>query len=279
MKIIFIADFFANEILGGGELNNQEFIKLLKQQKQDIVQFKSQQITPEFINNNSGAYFIISNFILLSPQSLNCLKDKNYIIYEHDHKYLTHRNPSMCKNFKCSSKYIVNYDFYRNAKAVLCQSQFHSDIVEKNLKLKNIVNLGGNLWSLDSISKMREISKKDKTDKCSILDSNILHKNTAASVQYCISKGYEYELIKSNSYHSFLEALGKNKKFCFFPKTPETLSRVVVEARMMNMSVAVNSLIGAASEPWFSLKGEELIDIMINKRKEIPERVLKICHG
>ena len=46
----------------------------------------------------------------------------------------------------------------------------------------------------------------------------------------------------------------------FFPKTPETLSRVIVESRMMGMSVITNNLVGATKEDWYALKGEELID-------------------
>ena len=58
------------------------------------------------------------------------------------------------------------------------------------------------------------------------------------------------------------------------PKTPETLSRVAVEARMMNVSVITNNRVGAAKEKWFKLKGSELIDEMIEKRKDITEIVL-----
>ena len=54
------------------------------------------------------------------------------------------------------------------------------------------------------------------------------------------------------------------------PKTPETLSRIVVEARIMGMSVVTNKLVGATKEDWFSLKGEELVDVMCLKREEIP---------
>ena len=43
---------------------------------------------------------------------------------------------------------------------------------------------------------------------------------------------------------------------------------------MMNMKVVTNSLVGAASEPWFAEKGEKLVDIMENKRNEIPAMVL-----
>ena len=42
---------------------------------------------------------------------------------------------------------------------------------------------------------------------------------------------------------------------------------------MMNMGVYINKLIGAATEPWFSLKGAELIDIIEDKRNEIPAKI------
>ena len=63
-----------------------------------------------------------------------------------------------------------------------------------------------------------------------------------------------------------------NKKFVFFPKTPETLSRVAVEARMMNMSVVLNDKIGASHEPWFKLKGVELI----NEVRNMKERIINV---
>jgi purine nucleoside phosphorylase len=81
------------------------------------------------------------------------------------------------------------------------------------------------------------------------------------------------DLIPSLAYKDFLTRLGKSKKFVFLPKTPETLSRIVVEARMMGLSVITNNLVGATKEEWFSLKGIELINIMTEKRKQIPDLV------
>ena len=205
MKFAFIADFFADEILGGGELNNQELIEILREREHEVIQIKSAFVTPDFIKTNSDSFFIIANFIMLSEDCKRALADKNYLNYEHDHKYLPHRNPARCKECTCPAQHIIYRDFYKSAKAVLCQSQFHSDIVNKNLNIGNVVNLGGNLWSLDSLSKMREIGSKEKQNKCSILDSNISHKNTIGAIQQCSSKGYEYELIKSNSYYEFLQ--------------------------------------------------------------------------
>ena len=42
------------------------------------------------------------------------------------------------------------------------------------------------------------------------------------------------------------------------------------------LSVITNNLVGATKEEWFKLKGIELIDIMVGKRKEIPDLVQKV---
>ena len=76
-------------------------------------------------------------------------------------------------------------------------------------------------------------------------------------------------------YPRFLKKLGKNAKFLFLPKTPETLSRIAVEARMMGLSTITNELLGATKEEWYRLKGEELIGKVIQMRFDIPKIVLQ----
>ena len=39
------------------------------------------------------------------------LYDKEYLIYEHDHKYLSSRNPADFDNFQAPKEEIINYDF------------------------------------------------------------------------------------------------------------------------------------------------------------------------
>ena len=76
-------------------------------------------------------------------------------------------------------------------------------------------------------------------------------------------------------YKEFLNRLTDNKYFIFLPETLETLCRVVVECRMAGMTVLTSEKLGAVSEEWFSLKGEDLIDVMRHKRKTIPDLVLE----
>ena len=275
MKIVFIADFFVEQILGGGELNNDELLKMLVQDGHEVLKINSHQVAPEFIDRNIDAKFIIANFVNLKPDLISKLYNTRYIIYEHDHKYLRSRDPGIYPGFKAPDEAIINLEFYSNARAVMCQSQFHLEIVKMNTNLNNLVNLSGNLWSESSLEFMKSLAKKPKSERYSIMQSNISHKNTREAVMYCEHKKIPYSLVSSQNYETFLDQLSKNNTLIFLPKTPETLSRVVVEARMMGMSVVVNKMIGATREPWYQLKGLELIEHMYSKRATIKNMVLK----
>lgn len=276
MRINFIADYFLNDVMGGGELNNHEVINILKENRHEVGQLHSHLVNPKWIEGREN--FIIANFANLSKLCKNKLLNKKYVIYEHDHKYIENRNPGVYKDFLAPRDKIVNLEFYKNAKAVLCQSNLHLEIIKKNTGLGNLVNLGGNLWSQETLFYMKKISSLPKNNKHCILDSPIPHKNTHTAIKYCRVKKYDYILISDSNYYNFLKKMGLNQTFVFFPQTPETLSRVTVEARMMNMKTITNKKVGALSEPWFSLKGESLIEIMFEKRQEIGNKIIGILN-
>ena len=281
-KILFISDYFVNQITGGGELNDWELINILKNSGNEINYLNSSDVSVETILklSNSGYKFIVSNFINLSSECILALSSgEEYAIYEHDHKYLKTRNPMMYPEFKAPIDQIINIEFYKKAKAVFCQSSFHKNIIKKNLEIDNIVSLGGNLWSLEHFKILDEVCNVEKADSYAVIDYKIPHKNTHEAIRYCNANKIEYDLIRPSAPDIFLRKMGKNKTLLFFPKSPETLSRIVVEARMMGMSTKTTQNIGAVHEEWFSKKGKDLIDIMRKKRSEIPALVLENLYG
>lgn len=274
MKIVFIADFFVDQVLGGGELNNEELLKILEDSSHQVIKINSHLVNSQFIKKHHDAKFIIANFINLHPECLDLMLKRDYTIYEHDHKYLTTRDPAYFDNFIAPPEAIINRKFYKNAKAVFCQSQFHLDIIKKNLGIDNLINLSGNLWSTESIELIEQCAAAPKGDTCAVMDSPIAHKNTRDAVLYCEYKKMPYNLISSTKYSDFLSQMSRNGTFVFFPKTPETLSRVIVEARMMGMRIITNSKVGATQEEWYKAKGLDLIKEVNNMRKRIPETVI-----
>ena len=272
-NVIYTADFMAEHVLGGGELNDHELCTMMSEVK---------RIRCSKLNKNmlEGKLLIISNFVTMPEDIKNHIANNNkYVIYEHDHKYIKNRNPGMYKNFMAPKSEIVNFDFYNKAMTVFCQSSFHKKIIEKNLGIKNVINLSGNLWSEEALGFMESLSVTDKREKYSIMDSSNWHKNTREALFYCEKKEFDHELIKSKNYFVFLKMLSRNKFFIFLPKTPETLSRVVVEAKMMGVKVLTNKYVGATYEDWYKLTGKELVNKMKDKRKEILNNVLGVLHG
>ena len=99
--IIFVADWFSDEVNGGGELNNDEFINLVKQSGIQIQQIKSNNLTREIVKQTKDYHYIFGNFINVSPGVISEIIDTKikYSIYEHDHKYLKKRDPSGYVNY------------------------------------------------------------------------------------------------------------------------------------------------------------------------------------
>ena len=195
-KVVYISDAFLCDIVGGGELNDHELCLELQKNKIKVIKKRSSTLSIEDIDVE--LFYIISNFMMIKEDVKNYItKNCNYIIYEHDHKYLKSRNPALYKEYRAPEDLIINKEFYQRSKLVFCQTSFHESIIRKNLNIKNLYNVSGNLWSTDSLNMIKDLSSKDKKDRYSILNSKIAHKNTRETIFYCETKGYDYDLVSS----------------------------------------------------------------------------------
>lgn len=270
MKIIFISDFFLEEgISGGAEICNDELLNLLTK-KYNILKIKSNLVNNKILEDNKDSFYIVSNFMFLSEEAKNYISNLKYIIYEHDHKYVSTNDPSSFVDMIVPQKLLINKDFFRKAKAVLCQSKIHSNVIRKNLLLKNVINMGGNFWSDKNLNFLQSKINTKKEIKNAILYSNNINKGTMQAVEYCNKNNIDFYKIEPSSYEDFIEKLSKTEKLYFFPQWLESFNRVSIEAKILNCKIISNKLIGATSEDWFSLyNGQELLNFLKNKNEEL----------
>ena len=260
--VIFIADFFRTDILGGAESNDFVLISRLESEGFKVEKVKSTDVSSEFILKNKDKNFIVSNFIGLSKDSKDNLVESGckYIIYEHDHKYVSSRDPSIFANYDVPTNKIVNKRFYESAFSVVVLSKICKEVIEKNLNLTNVHSIGCSLWTKEKFALLRDLAKNKKIDTV-VLQSNNPTKGTSAAENVCKSKNIEYKLISSPDEKEFLTMLSKAERLVFIPQVLETFCRLVAEAKMLGCKVLTKtSLLGFASEECFSLSGEELID-------------------
>jgi hypothetical protein len=284
-RIIFISDFFLEQTNGGAERCDDVLLKeLLNERYNDheacvVVSLNSKMLTPEIVDKNLEATFFISNFKLLSKECKLRLIESgiDYIIIEHDHKYLKSDNPLVHENMLSGEKGLQNVDFYKNARAVLCQSMYASEILYKNLLLKNLVNLKGNLWSTEDLSVLKSalLNSKpvgERSSKWSILNSHNKNKGIPETIKYCINKNIHFNLIGHQNYHEFIKQIADTDGVIFFPSWVETFNRFLVEARILNCKIMSNNKVGCVNDGWMSYKGEELL----NKVEVMKSRIFGI---
>ena len=108
-KIIFIADFFADQFLGGAEINDDTLIKMLASQGLLHSKINCNMVTKQFITENTDKLFVISNFASLNMNLTPFFALTDYVFYEHDYKFLKSRNPIEYPNFKAPREKIINY--------------------------------------------------------------------------------------------------------------------------------------------------------------------------
>lgn len=266
-NIAFIADFYSDEINGGGESNDSNLINFLKKNNK-VTCYKTNTLSSVDLKDKDT--IIVGNFIMMSAEVMNyIIKNKKYIIYEHDHKYVTTRDPSKFKNFKIPKEQIIFKEFYQKADTVVVLSKICEQVMNENLNSVNTHNIGCSLWSDRKFALLEKLCKKDKTKDLCIMKSNNPTKNYMFTKQYCLDKKINYESIASNSSDEFLTLMSQYEKFLFIPTVLETFSRICAEAKMMNLEVMTNKkLIGFFSEEYSSLKGIELIKHIQEKNKQ-----------
>ena len=275
-QIVFISDLFQEDLIGGAELNDSVLIHFLESKGLEVLKLRSNKIKDEDILEND--FFIVSNFVGLSEKHKILLQMKKYIIYEHDHKYVSTRDPSKFINFDIPEDKIINKKFYQNAHKVIVLSKICKQIIEKTLGIDNVISIGTSLWSEEKLSFIESLSTIEKTKEYCIVNSSNPIKGTREAKHYADSKGLNSELIGPLPPQKLLLEMAKYQNFIFVPKVLETLSRIVVEAKMLGCNVLTSKkLIGAAYEDWFQLQGQELINAIRQKVSDALNTFFQIC--
>jgi hypothetical protein len=260
-SILFIADFFSEQIVGGAELNDAILIKHLEKTSQ-IVKVRSSLVTRKLLTEASVV--IVSNFVGLTDEMKQELRACDYIIYEHDHKYLKQRDPSKYPNFKIPKKYLINVSLYTEAKAVVVLSEVCKQILEQNLNLENVYSIGTSLWSEERLTHIESLLDTPKNDKFAIINSGNRVKGTQPAITLCKSRSLDYDLIGPYADpNELLTNLAQYKALVFCPQVLETFSRISAEAKMLGCKLLTSpKLLGFGSEPIFSLSGQELVSAL-----------------
>ncbi len=273
MNVLFVSDYTIKEMpFGGSEWVNQVIIDYL-------------QIPFEYSKNIKGfdknTLYIISNVSMMEDYVLESLKSFKYIIIEHDYKICQSRHPWKYKDCIVPENERIHYDLYKNAIAVFVQTTDHMNVFLKNSVSANFVNMRSSIWGNDDLVMLESFLnlKKEKLNKYFIYNTTNWIKNTKGAIEFCKDKKLPFDLIGNfKNRYDFLNMLSNYKGIVFFPLARETMCRMIVEARCLNMEIMTTKNYGAVLESWFDYSGMNLINFLrynTNKNIEIIKSILK----
>lgn len=271
MRKILISDFTTKEVPhGGSEWVNQVLIEKFG------LEFEYSQRVTSFDKEN---FYVISNISLMNPLLVRQIPTLDYIIIENDYKICPSRHPWTFPDSIIPQNQRINYDLYKNAKAVFVQTNDHLSVYKANDVEANFINLHTSIWSdsdLDLLDEIR-LKTKIKNNLYGVYETNNFIKNTIGSVKHCRDNNFPYSLIPNmHKREVFLTHLGKCSSLVFLPIARETFCRLVVEAKCLEMEVITTKNYGASKEGWFEvLSGKELIEFLRDQTKNNIEKISK----
>ena len=271
MKKILISDFTINEIPhGGSEWVNQV---LIDEFNLDFI------YSNQVVSFNQNDFYIISNISLMDPILVKQIPSFNYVIIENDYKICNSRHPWRYPDSIIPINERINYDLYKNAKAVFVQTTDHMNIFLLNDVEGNFINLESSIWGKNDLDMLNDllIKHKHKNGKCGVYYTTNWIKNTQGNLKYCYENKLPFIIIKeTKSREEFLDNLGKCENLVFYPLARETFCRLVVEAKCMGLNVITSNNYGASLEPWFNeLMGEQLIEFLKENTNKNLEKIKK----
>lgn len=286
--IHYVSDFFSeDEGPGGACLSDFALMDRLSESLDvSFVKIRPSSMIPI---DPEGIY-IVANRSLFPRSYLEEIMKSTYVIFEHDHQYdggspqyPVGRNPYIYNQEGIvPDEFKKNLDFYKNAKAVFLQTDFHKDMFERNKVPGNLISLETTIFSKSELDILRSVlfDRQVKQQAFCVLNSKVWLKGTAQSLSLCESNAWSVNLLQgSNVRFEFLQSLSEYATLVFTPLSPETCCRFVVEARMLGLNVITTPNYGAPLSKWFKLSGESLIKETENiiTTRSIPTIMRYIC--
>jgi len=256
--IIFVSDFFSNQITGGAELTSDA---LLESRLSPVVCINSQTITRQVIDQFKNHKWVLGNFAMISDDLLlEIIKNiKEYSVIEYDYKYCKYRSThkhieleGKCDCEKSSHGKLISI-LYAKAKNIFWMSEKQKNEYIKVFPFLERANntVLSSSFTKESLSYISSLTTSNKNNKYLILESGSWIKGTQDCISYAKENNLEYELVSGLSHKSLLKKLAESKGLIFLPKGLDTCPRIVIEAKLLGCELVLNENVQHKDEKWF----------------------------
>lgn len=290
-EVIFVADAFAEQYIGGAELTLQALVDKCPKK---YFKANSELLTPELIEANKDKYWILGNIARLSKNNIIHIATtaKRFSKIECDYLYCKFRSSHLHKlqtGKECDchkqdqGRFVLG--LYKRAQHVFFMS--HGQLNEykrlfpamrgwpkDKLIVQSSVFSEKELGILDGLYHARidklnievrllaekKIKKEDSKllNTWMVLGGGTWIKNQQQTEKYCKDFGLDYEVIGGLKPEEFLRKMSEYSGLVFHPRAEDSCPRLTIEAMLLGLNLDLNNLVQHKDEEWFQERRKAL---------------------
>lgn len=261
-KIVFVADMFIEDYVGGAELTSQA---LIDASPFEVFKLHSRDVSMELLQEGVGRFWIFGNFCELNPQLIpSIVGNLKYSIVEYDYKFCRARSPEKHMSITGTPCDCANQQNGKMISAFFCGSMGNWWMSEQqkarylsifpfladneNIVLSSVFDDK----TLGLIKALREGNKDTERKGWIVLGSNSWIKGADDAVAWCKETGKDYETAWNLPYAALLSRLAVAEGFVYLPKGGDTCPRMVIEAKLLGCKLHLNDNVQHKDEEWFA---------------------------
>ena len=274
-KIVFVADLFADQYIGGAELTTEALIEACPFEYEKI---NAKDVTIATLQQYQQCFWIFGNASQLQLQLIpSIVGNLRYAVLEYDYKFCKYRSVERHKHetgeeCDCHDDQLgklVSAFFFGAEKVFWMSSKQEERYVERFPFLEFKGRVLGSVFDKSDLKILEFLKGGSNKGGWLIQKSDSWIKGTEDAIDWCEKNKKDYELFSNLTRSQLLNKMFEANGFCFLPRGGDTCPRVVIEAKILGCELKLNDNVQMANEAWFELGTP---DTMLEHLKALPER-------
>lgn len=284
IAVIFVADLFEEDYLGGAEMTSEVIIT---SSPLKIQRIHSRDVNLGILNQGMNKFWLFGNFSQMNVELIpSIVANLKYSVLEYDYKYCRYRSPEKHKaaegkNCDCHDQ--INGKlisaFYYGAQALWWMSEKQKEkyhalfpfLAEKdNIVLSSVFSKK----TLATLKILKEAVKNDEKKGWIVLGSQSWVKGFETSKKWCVDNRKDYEIVWNLTYEQLLAKLAAAEGFVYLPSGGDTCPRMVIEAKLLGCNLKLNDDVQHKDEEWFATDDLNSIENYLSVAPELFWKVI-----
>jgi len=278
-EIIFVADLFVDQYVGGAELTTEALIEKCPVPYQKLL---AKQVNLELLEQGYQKYWVFGNFASLDQSLIpTIVANIKYSVLEYDYKFCKYRSPEkhqFAENSECNCDNTQHGKlisaFYYGAKSLYWMSEAQQNIyLEKfpflSEKHNTVLSSVFNDEFFVKIKQLREETENVEREGWIVLGSNSWIKGADQAEAWCKENNLSYEVVWGLPYAELLSKLSRAEGFVYLPRGKDTCPRMVIEAKLLGCKLELNDYVQHKDEEWFATDSVQEIEEYLYGSREL----------